>query len=307
MRMLQIALAGGCLALLLAAGRPLRAADDTVTFTFAAKDGMAYDERDSETTTFTADGQEHVQALKSMVTYRVAQAGANYRIEETLVSMTCTRDDEPAEHLISTLFKDIPMTSVISPQGQILDVGGDDLLRARAADKLPEDAAAEFEKEFSHRKMLELMRQTWHDQIGRFLGRTVKIGDLWVDTADEPYPGEIGKSAKVYRATAIAGWQAVGERRLLRIKVTCHTAAEKLAEKIGWTADAVKAAVKKQPAAPAKGDELLAELEVILDPASMLPYSEKGAARANVSLDLPGGKQKRLAITEESTAQYYYH
>lgn len=283
--------------------RPLMAADETVTFTFAPTAGTVYDEL--LTRTWVTKYQETTQKAcdAGAATTRVEKDADGFRYETTITDLQMTRNGVKAPAVFTDMAKGLVLTTHVDGNGQFTGISGDDKFRERIETRAPKEAVKAMLEASTHEVLLKRERQDWHDRIGRFVGRTTRIAELWIDTTEYRVPS--GILVPVYRATQVEGWTSAQDTDVVRVTVTCHSTAVGLAKEVGKTAQEVTGAVP-QPLEVQEDIIILSKGQLILDPKTMRVFGETIASQYTLYVVLGDGTRIPIETTENKAWRITY-
>ena len=292
------------LLLLLLSITAVLAADGPITFKFAPVVGTIYDQQETRKGTLTVMGKEIALFQKTVISFKLGKDGGNYLFAGTPTGAQATRNGQPYMDDFLALLKGLTITDVVNPRGDVIDITGDDTLRANAKEKLSPEMNAAIEKVINHEALLKQDKAIFASKVTRLIGRPVKIGDTWIDTFNDPVSA-LNEEMPVYRYTRIDGWAKAGERKVLRVKIICNSTAEGLAMAIEKTAKDVTGAVEK-PLDEGTDGKLSSSGETLIDPATMCIYSETGSLDVLMVKKVAATRTVAITFTEKNETTYTY-
>jgi hypothetical protein len=152
-------------------------------------------------------------------------------------------------------------------------------------------------------------KKSWHEYAGKFAGKTVKIGQVWKETAaSELIPGV---SFTVRRTITFAGTVQKNGKNCIRIKynTTADSASLKTAvAKYMTERDKLAKAQGKDPKTLPRttGMSIKVESERIVDPATLLEYGETSTSTRTESTSIPGMGTVTTTAVQKKVTTYKY-
>jgi len=269
---------------------------DKVTFVFAPPVSKIMDEKARITVATSINDRSVSYGIDGTSVTKITKTEDGGYLFDTKIDNLDFTNNGPAQMDIlgqllgSTLM--IGVRTIYSAEGKVERIEGMEDMRRSLAAHLPPELAGLAEGRIDNDLLLKEKRLEFQNQLGRFVGRTVTLGDLWLDVASMPLPGaEGGSPFPIYRSTRIIGWDKVGNCDVLMINIIYHASAEGLAKAINRSVKEVKAAGPAKPAAPPKGLTLYAVENMTIDPLTMRVFSDGIDTRVSYAATAPSGEK----------------
>ncbi|MHB9107913.1 MAG: hypothetical protein ACYDCO_12720 [Armatimonadota bacterium] len=292
----------------------LRAAADQperVTFVFAPPIGKVMDEKARMTITSSVKDMSMSYGIDGTSATKISKLeNGGYLFDTKIDSLEFTNNGPEGMDMLGQILGSALMSAVrtfYSDDGKVERIEGLDEMRRNLASHLPPEMQGLAEMKVDNDLILKQKRLEFQNRLGRFVGKTVSIGDLWLDTTSVPFPGAMGGTPfPIYRATRIIGWEKMDGCDVLLITIINHANPEGLAKAINRTAKEVKAAGPAKPAAPPKGMTLYTVINLAVDPLTMRVFSERIDTRLSFTGNLPSGEKMTAYahITEDHKFTY---
>lgn len=287
------------------------AQQDVIKFTFNPPTPLSYTVI-VKTTKVNGTGPSDTQTSVGIIKVKadMTKTPKGYKLVQRPTSATVTRNGQPvpSNPLVDRLMK-VNSTSDLDETGWMLNVQGFDevikVLSEQAKLELPAeqyqkltDAMPGIKKAATAQEITE-----WNGRVADFVGRSAKIGDTWVEdqTAELPY-GMITYNT----TTKIAERVRKGKVDCVRIAFTYTTDAEGTQKFMQAMMDSLA-----ESAAPGKAPKIVDVKisgggERLVDPKTMLIYSETNDRTVTMILDDPdeGRLEVRMPEKKEYTYQY---
>lgn len=272
---------------------------EAIAFTFAPPVGTQYTERVDLTTTTAAQGTVQTRKATATSTVSIAQDPKGLCYTSTITNMQITLDGRMASDLFTNLLQGVTFLDFISPRGEFIDIGGDEVFRDKIMANAPPVAVDAMLRAASHEAFLKDEQMSWSRRVARFLGRTVNVGDRWYDTIEIVLPNKV--PITIARSTQVAGWMQVKTQKLLHIVSLAHSSRAELATAIDVPYDDIvrQLADVKDVA----GVTVTVADELLLDPATMLYYGER--MRTDIYQLMPAQRSGKRQLTSSDEKAYY--
>ena len=241
-----------------------------------------------------------VSEAKTKITIDKTPGG--YSVTFMPISFTMTQDGKPVEDPILSFLQNITVTYELDVDGQLVKVRGFEGTIEKFKASLPAEfpptiAALLTEETFTNRAA-----QEWDARIGLYVGIEAEIGEVWAGVEETPLP--IGGTMAFYSVTKLAEQVNFDDVDCVRLEFSFNSDAEELKTFMGdmWE-DLAKMA--DMEAVPSVSDTKIAgKGERIIDPATMLIYSETVERTMKMMMTIPG--QGEVEMTSVDKREYGY-
>jgi hypothetical protein len=221
----------------------------------------------------------------------------------TPISATMVRDGKKVDNPILAVLQKIIVTYEVDADGQLKTISGFDKLEKQIKEIFPPEEAASLASVISEQAMINKEKAEWNGRIGNFVGRTIKLGDVWTSTDDFALP--TGGAVTFYSATKFANRVKCGARDCLHIQFSYNSDANALKDFVGkMISDFSKAAGDSQIKTGISGVEIVGGGERLIDPNTMLIYSETVTRTMKIPMEVPG--QGRVITTMKEKREYTF-
>jgi hypothetical protein len=276
------------------------------TFRFNPPDGTTYVQtlRTNKTTSLGTLGTR-TDVIESRTKVVIAKSPRGYSLVARPLSATMTRDGKKVDNPIFSALSEVVTTYELNPHGQILAVLGFDTLLSKMKASLPPNAPQALSSVFSEEALITKEKAEWNGRIGSFVGRKARIGDVWTST--DRYNLPTGGSIEFYSATKIAGKAKYRGRDCVRVQFAYNSDAGALKSFTGKIlkdlARSMKAATVRLGAGSAS---ITGGGERLIDPATMLIYSETLTRTIKLPMVVPGQGTLPATVQEKRAYRFDY-
>ena len=225
-----------------------------------------------------------------------------YSVTFAPLSFTMTQDGAPVKNPILDFLQNITVTYELDVDGELVEIGGieglfDEFI-ASLPPGLPPNIAAMLNADAFRDKTV----QEWEARIGQFVGMDVDIGDVWAGVEQVPLP-VVGTMA-FYSATKFAEQVKFDGVDCVRIQFSYNTDADELKEFMGELWENLADMVGSEDLPSVSDAKIVGEGERIIDPTTMLIYSETGRRTWKTTVDIPGQGTVEMVVVEKREYGY---
>lgn len=276
-----------------------------VTFRFNPPNGTTFVET-VKTTRVKELGASAKQTDETLAKTRVTvkKTPDGYEIVGKPISYTMTRDGTPVNNPVLAALQEIVVIYEVDRQGQLRAIKGYDEAIKKIRASLPASVAASLSSLLSEEAMVNRAAAEWDGRISSFVGRRGRIGENGATTSQFDLPA--GGAVTFYTATTLAEALKVGGRDCVRIRFAYNTDPAALQQTLGKTLDelakAIGDAAGKVPTV--SGVEIVGSGERVIDPATMLIYSESLTRTIKMRMESPG--QEAVWTTMQEKREYSF-
>jgi hypothetical protein len=277
--------------------------DESVSFTFAPPDGTTYVQT-TETVRELAspDGKRHVDRTESKAKVDIRRTPRGFVITTTPIAMTMSRDGASIKDPALDILDDTAVKYVVSPRGQLERVEGFEDVARRIRESYPPEVAVAVERLLGPGTLAARVQAEWKGRIGDFAGRSFPIGKAWDSGAAFTFPN--GRHLDYFIRTEIVGRTPCTGGSCVEVRFRYDSDPRALGALSARVPDA----------GDGSGGEVRATLAAlagagtrVIDPKTMLVYSERIVRTMKVQTDLPDGsvpvvtrEEQRISISEVS-------
>lgn len=270
------------------------------TFRFNPPNGATFIETSTMTVTreISSAGKEQVvDETKTRIVFK--KSGTGFIGTFTPLSATRSVNGKQASSANAADFKNATLTYTLDATGKVTGITGFSAILKDMVAKLPAEQAKKINLAAEEKKMVDARKKEWDAQITRFSGKKVKTGEAWTTTDTIPLPGKQTVPAK--KVTKF----------FFPVKVNGHDCV-KLVSSFTPDAAALKAAMNRSFAgassAPPRvlGVTVTMTGERIMDPSTMLIYSEITVNTTKITVDIPKKGQQTITTIEKKEQKIDY-
>lgn len=258
--------------------------------------------KNTRTTNMGALGkQTRVSEAKGKVTIHKTPQG--YSVIADPISFTMTQDGQQVDDPITSSLQNTKLTYILDAEGQFLELRGFegflDRLKALLPNELPPTIASLLNEE----TIIKKTAQIWDARIGTFVGSDVQIGDVWVGVSEEPLPIG-GGTMTFYSVTKFAEQLRYNDVDCVRLEFSFNSDAEELREFMGDTWGELAELTETEGPLNVSDSEVAGKGERIIDPTTMLIYSETVERTIKTTMAIPGGQAVEMVMVEKREYGY---
>lgn len=280
-----------------------------ITFKFTPGNGTTFVQ--TETTTQTReigkDKQSQTAVKKTRMVFKKTAKG--YTLTQTPISASMTAGGKT----VSAKELGGSVTYVLDANGKVLSVRGFEKEAQAMAAKLPvkdKKKRSDFVKGVITGKT-DQAKVLWQSYVGKYIGKSVKIGDVWKETQKLPIAGP--DPIPVNFTTTFVQRVMVNAHNCIRVTTTSVPDDKALAASITKRKQELE---KMEKEASAKGKKIQfptpvsfsldEQSERVIDPATMLFYSESMTKTSKQVVDVPSKGKMTMNMTETTVTKYEY-
>ena len=286
---------------------PAAALAETVEFRFDPPDGTVRLVTHKRTRVTEMGSRKDTDVSEGRERWIFGKTENGYTVRSHILSSSISRNGHPIASPMLTAMAGIEVTYTIDGNGQIQSVEGYRALLGNVGKQFPPQLMQMLTPLFDEGGLIRKDKADWQARIGGLAGKKAEIGETWMAT--EPFALPIGGSAEVHSATRLDGWTESEGRRCMRLRFAYHSDAAELAKLVGKmagspggsAAESTAGNTEPDPAAvpqPASSLKIVGEGERVIDPATMIIYSEKIVRTLTMEADLPGKGLTAIKVVE---------
>ena len=241
-----------------------------------------------------------VSEAKTKITIDKTPEG--YSVTFMPISFTITQDGKRREDPILSFLQNITVIYELDVDGQLVKIRGFEgtieKLKASLPAALPPNVAALLSEE----TITNRAAQEWDARIGSYVGMAGEIGDVWAGVEETPLP--MGGTMAFYSVTKLAEQVKFDGVDCVRLEFSFNSDAEELKDFMGdmWEDLAEMADMEAVPSV--SDSKIVGKGERIIDPATMLIYSETVERTMKMMMAVPGRGEVEMASVEKREYGY---
>lgn len=280
-------------------------------FQFNPPDGTTYviSVRTTRNTTAGSLGKR-TEDRETSERVRVTRTADGFSLASSGMHATLNRDGEKVESPILKMMTGITVTTDVDSRGQVRSIRGFDQFISRLRSALPPGTLETLSPAITEEAMVNRETAEWNGRIASFVGREVKIGDVW--TSKDRFDLPTGGAVHFLTTTRIVGREQVEGRDCVRIKFSYTGSGPGVAVKMTSKA-AGKAGAKKARAAKSAKSQPSAALasiagggDRVIDPTTMLIYAESLTRTMKFQVTAPGRGKVPATMVEKKQYRYRF-
>lgn len=293
-----LALPGGAQAQNQAAAQPRE-----FVFRFQPPDGVRFKVQYTQQRLRTIEGQKPTRDESESLTegsFRRASDHVEYR--PRIVMMSMRRNGAPVNDPTLNLLTKLQVTYVISAQGEATAIRGFDGVDALLKSSLSPQVAAALAPLINERVLVQREKAEWNARYAEFAGGKFRIGEV-IDT-EAPQALPTGETLRYAVRTSFPRWESCPAGHCVRVEQIYESDASALAQLATRVTGQIMAeAAQPAPAATASA-RLSGSLSRLIDPQTMLIYSEQ--VRRTLTMRVPLPDQGLVPMVQEEVRTYTY-
>ncbi|MHB9130097.1 MAG: DUF6263 family protein [Armatimonadota bacterium] len=280
-----------------------------ITFKFNPPNGATFIQTETATQTRVSGKEKQTQTTVTKTRMVFKKTAKGYTLTQTPISSSITIGGKTT----SAKKLNAPVTYVLAANGKVLTVSGFEKEAQAMGAKLPikdKKKRSEFVKGVIAGKTAQA-KVLWETFVGKYIGKTVKVGDVWKETQKLPLVG--AEPIPVHFTTTFVQRVAVNRHNCIRVVMTSVADDKALAAAVVKNKQGIEK-LEKESAAKGKKFQLPTPVslsmedrsERVIDPATMLFYSESMTKTSKQVVDFPGEGKKTLTTIENTVTKYEY-
>lgn len=275
-----------------------------ITFNFNPPDGLIYYQTQITTKITTMGSSEkRTDITESKSKIEVKKTSKGYSITATPLAAIMTRNGEEVNNPVLSLLQNLSIVYEADEQGQLTSIKGFDKLSEILKASFPQHVVEQLSTLLNEEALVNKETAEWNGRIGDFAGAQVSIGDVFTSVSEFPLP--TGESVKYYTATKIEEKAHCGNHNCVKIAFSYNSNPEALKEFVGDAIqDIAQSAGKSDVNFSLSQVEITGEGERLIDPTTMLIYSELIKRNMQMEMEVPG--QGKLPTTQIEERKYIF-
>ena len=186
-----------------------------VTFYFTPPDGFSETVKVRQRRHITTGNKVREEINEMRFRWTVNRKESGYRVERHIISNWITHNGQIIASPMIEAMEGVTLRYNIDDRGRISDIEGYDRIFDNLKSSLPPQFMQNIGNLFSSKSLRKKNFSEWNHRIGKFSGRTVHIGEVWISREQMLIPG--GRHIFAYTASVSSGWQKCSTGNCLKI------------------------------------------------------------------------------------------
>lgn len=254
----------------------------------------------------TIEGQPTTKDEAETVTEgRFRRVGDGFEYSPKTISSTMRRNGAVINDPISGLLSNLKVTYVISKGAEATDIRGFGEVEQMVKSTMPAQMAAALAPILNEASLVAQQKAEWNSRYSDFADGTFKVGDVIDVQAPQRLPN--GETINYTIRTSFPTWEPCPAGSCIRLMQIYESDAAELAKLIEGIVGSVANAASAPQIAPKveKGaTRITGSLSRLIDPKTMLIYSEQVKRTISMRVQVPG--QGILPTVQEESRTYTY-
>jgi hypothetical protein len=278
---------------------------ESIRFHFAPPNGTTFVQRTKAVRTVYVGGRKRTVRETEIVTRDVVKkTPQGYDIAETTVSASVKENGKRRPDPLLEGLAGSQLTLKISAAGELKDIQGTEKAINAALSKVAPKARPAVQKHLTRSAIMAQARSEWDARVTQFLRLKGKIGDIFEGQAEAPIM--TGGTLALSEVSKLAALTRCGSGKCVKVTAKFKSDPESAQKTL---AAAMTKVVNEGDGPKMKVSDvsMSGTSEYVVDPATMLIYSERTERVTDMTLEIAGEKGKALtrAIEKrEVTSQY---
>jgi hypothetical protein len=279
---------------------------ETFVFRFQPPDGVTVQQTYRLERTRTTEGQPQTRdeaETKTEATFR--RVGDSFEYSPRIKSSTLRRNGTPINDPLLALLSRVQVTYVISNSGEATDVRGFGEVENLLKSTMPPQLAAALAPVLNEANLVAKEKAEWNARYSEFEGGTFKVGEVIDVQAPQRLPN--GETINYTIRTSFPSWEPCPAGTCIRLIQIYESDAAELAKLVDGVLGRVASAASAPQMAPKlEGGvtRITGSLSRLIDPRTMLIYSEQVRRTFSMRVQVPG--QGLLPTVQEEFRTYTF-
>ncbi|GAB4060859.1 hypothetical protein [Uliginosibacterium sediminicola] len=275
---------------------------DTFVFRFQPPEGITVRQTYKLERTRKIEGQASIQdESESQTEGQFRRVGDGFEYSPKTTASAARRNGAAITDPVLGLLSRIQMTYVISKGGEAIDVRGFADVEQLLKSSQPARIAAALAPILNEASLVEQQKIEWNARYADFADGSFRIGDVIDVQAPQKLPN--GETILYTIRTSFPGWEPCPAGRCIRLKQIYESDAAELGKLVEGVVGRLSEA-KATPVQDDRGSRITGSLSRLIDPKTMLIYSEEMKRSISMRIQVPG--QGLWPVVQEETRTYTY-
>ena len=274
------------------------------TFRFQPPDGVRFKVQYTHQRVRTLEGQPPTRTESDSLTEgSFRRTGKQFEYRPRIVTMNMRRNGVPVNDPTLPLLTGLQVTYLISPEGEATAIQGFEDLDALLKSRLPPQVAAALAPLINERTLVQKEKAEWNARYAEFAGGKFRLGEV-IDT-EAPQALPTGETLRYTVRTSFPRWESCPAGRCVRIEQVYESDAAALTQMAARVTGQLLTGTP-QPAPVPTTARISGSLSRLIDPKTMLIYSEQVRRNLTMRVQLPDRGLVPMVDEEVRTYTYSY-
>lgn len=279
---------------------------ETFVFRFRPPEGTTVRQTYRLERTRTIEGQAPTKdEAETLTEGRFSRVGDGFEYSPKTISSSLRRNGVAMNDPISGVLSKIQITYVISKGAEAIEIRGFGEVEQLVKSTMPAQLAAALAPVLNEASLVTQQKAEWNARFADFADGTFKVGDVIDVQAPQRLPN--GETISYTIRTSFPGWEPCPAGTCIRVRQLYESDAAELAKLVEGVVNNVASAASASQVAPKLekgGTRITGSLSRLIDPKTMLIYSEQVRRTISMRFNVPG--QGMFPTVQEETRTYTY-
>jgi hypothetical protein len=279
---------------------------EKIKFRFNPPDSISYTQN-LVTTQVQKVGLDFSQTseTESSATVTILKTTEGYILRTVVESMMMSRNGQQIENPLASLMRNLVISYHLDSDGKVIKITGIDEFVEVFKQSIPPEAAQSLSGVINKEALEAKAMEEWEGQGRRYIGQTVEIGDVFIDTSDFALTGD--EAITYYNSTEFSKTVKCGKDDCVVIDLNYNTNADALMKtKEDLAADLAQFTENPPTSFEIKGSEMTGSGQIILNPATMLVKSDTSERIFKMMISAPGQEDTPMVLHEKQVYTFEY-
>jgi hypothetical protein len=278
----------------------------TIKFRFNPPDSISYTQK-LVTTQVQKVGQDFTQTseTESTATITILKTFEGYILRTIVESMKMSRNGKELANPLSSLMRNLVISYHLDSNGKVVRISGIDEFVEIFKQSIPPQAAQSLAGVINKEALEAKAMAEWEGQGRKYIGQTVEIGDIIIDTSEYTLPG--GETITYYNSTKFSKIVKCRDDDCVVIDFSYNTNADALLKTTEDLAAKISQFTEDPPASIKFSEsEITGSGQIILNPATMLVESDTTERIFKMIMSTPGQEDTPMILHEKQVYTFEY-
>ncbi|HOO57610.1 MAG TPA: DMP19 family protein [bacterium] len=244
----------------------------------------------------------HKDAGKAEAVVFIRKTDDGYTVRHHIRELSLERNGRKVDNPVFDVMKGLDVWMYLDADGKLLSIEGYESMFDIIKEKFPPEVGRRLSALIDVELLTQKEKTEWDGRIGSFVGIGFNVGDILL--ASDNFNMPPARQVKYYTGIEFSEMEACEDKECVRIRFKYNTDAGNLASFLNMKLDEFKDPADEIP--EASGIEISGEGSRLIDPDTMLIYSETISRDIKTEMIIPGSGavETRIKETEEHRFDY---